>query len=206
MGEGERTERDDPATFFGVLGLTVRTLEDAGVPHVLVGSVAANVYGMPDEAGDLDLLIRPVDERRALDALRAAGFDTDETDQTWVSKAFRDGVMVDLITQLTGDLFLDDDMLASARRIDVHGTDVNVASPEDVVLIEAATNSPEIQAHWYKAISIVMRTPLDWGYLLERARLAPRRILALLIYAQSDDIEIPDDAVRALLDRIYATA
>jgi hypothetical protein len=44
----------------------------------------------------------------------------------------------------------------------------------------------------------------DWPYLLERARLAPRRVLALLIYAESDDIEVPRDAIDDLLARIYA--
>jgi predicted nucleotidyltransferase len=204
MGEGARTEDEDPSAFRHVLCRAGRALERASVPHLVFGSVASSHYGKPAASGDVDVLIAPADEGRALEELRRTGFETDETDQTWLSKAFLDGVMVDLVTQLTGDLFLDDEMLAHARRAMVGGCEVSMVSPEDLVLIEAATNSPETEAHWYLAIGILMRTELDWDYLLERARLAPRRILSLLVYAQSDDIEVPDRVVRQLLDRLYA--
>jgi predicted nucleotidyltransferase len=204
MGEGERTEQDDPAGFHRVLGDATRALMDGDVPYVLFGSIAASVYGKPERSGDIDLLIARADVRGALDALARAGFDTEETDPIWLSKAFRNGVMVDLMTQLTGGLFLDDEMLAHARRIELEGNALTVISPEDLIVIEVASNSAESQAHWYVAMRILMRTPIDWDYLLERARLAPRRILALLVYAQSEDIEVPARVVRELLDRIYA--
>jgi hypothetical protein len=205
MGEGGRTERDDPARFHDVLGRATRALEGDAVAHVVFGSIAASLYGRPEQSGDIDLLIGRADVQRALGALAHAGFETEETDPIWLSKAFLDGVMVDLMTQLTGALFLDDEMLAHARRIDVEGNEITVISPEDLVLVEVVTNSAESQAHWYVAIRILMRTPIDWDYLLHRARLAPRRMLALLVYAQSDDIEVPERVVRELLDRVYAT-
>jgi predicted nucleotidyltransferase len=203
MGEGERTERDDPAAFHRVLGRATHALEGAAVPYVLFGSIAAGLYGRPEQSGDIDLLIGRADIHRALDALAHAGFETEETDPAWLSKAFLDGVMVDLMTQVTGALFLDDEILARARRIYVEGNEVSVISPEDLLVIEVVSNSPGSQDHWYVAIRILMRTPIDWDYLLHRARLAPRRILALLVYAQSDDIEVPERVVRKLLDRVY---
>lgn len=203
MGEGELTEQDDPSRFHRVLGDAISALEGAAVPYVLFGSIAASVYGKPEQSGDIDLLIERAGVRVALDALSDAGFDTQETDPTWLSKAFRDGVMVDLMTQLVGGLFLDDEMRSHARRMDLAGNAIAVVSPEDLLVIEAAANSPENQAHWYVAIRILMRTPLDWKYLLERARLAPRRVLSLLVYAQSEDIEVPEQAVRDLLERVY---
>jgi predicted nucleotidyltransferase len=206
MGDGERTERDDPEMFHRVLGDATRALEDAEVPYVLFGSIAASVYGKPEQSGDIDLLIGRTDVQRALEALARAGFDTEETDPIWLSKAFRSGVMVDLMTQLTGGLFLDDEMLAHGRRIEVEGNEVRMISPEDLLVIEAASNSAESQAHWYVAIRVLLRTPIDWDYLLERARLAPRRILSLLVYAHSEDIDVPARAVRELLDRVYAPA
>lgn len=206
MGEGERTETDDPATFHRVLGRATHALEDADVPYVMFGSIAASLYGKPEHSGDIDLLIRRADVHHALDALEHADFRAEETDPIWLSKAFCEGVMVDLMTQLTGGLFLDDEMLAHARRVQIEGNDVAVISPEDLIVIEAVSNSAESQAHWYVAMRILMRTPIDWGYLLGRARLAPRRILALLVYAQSEDIEVPEHAVRELLDRVYASA
>jgi hypothetical protein len=40
--------------------------------------------------------------------------------------------------------------------------------------------------------------------LLRRARLGARRILALLIYAQSSDILVPSWAIRRLYEQVYA--
>ena len=122
MGEGELTEQDDPSRFHRVLGDAISALEGAAVPYVLFGSIAAGVYGKPEQSGDIDLLIERAGVRPALDALSGAGFDTEETDPTWLSKAFRDGVMVDLMTQLVGGLFLDDEMRSHARRMDLAGT------------------------------------------------------------------------------------
>ena len=36
-----------------------------------------------------------------------------------------------------------------------------------------------------------------------RARFAARRVLSLLIYAQSEDLLVPDAAIRSLYDEIY---
>jgi predicted nucleotidyltransferase len=204
MGRGSTTEQDDPETFSRVLGDAARALADAGMPYLVFGSLAVSTYGKEMASEDVDILIRPTDERRALHALAAAGFETDETDQTWLSKAVRDGVLVDLMVQLSGDLFLDDEMLERARRTDIRGVPVALISPEDQLLVAAATNTPETENQWYDAISILMRTRLDWPYLLERSRVAPRRVLALLIYAESDDIEVPRDAIDDLFARIYA--
>jgi hypothetical protein len=41
-------------------------------------------------------------------------------------------------------------------------------------------------------------------YLLRRGRVGARRMLALLIYAQSSDILVPDWVIRRLYDEIYA--
>jgi predicted nucleotidyltransferase len=204
MAEGAVTESSDAETFHRVLGRAVETLEEAGIAHVVFGSVAIGIYGRSGPSGDIDLLIRPADQSRALAALDRAGFRVDETDQTWISKAFLDGVMVDLIVQMRGDLFLDDDMLQRARRVEIHGNEVQLVSPEDAVLIEAASNAPEIESHWYQAVSIVIGTELDWAHLMSRARLAPRRVLSLLVYADADDIEVPRDAIRALYERVYS--
>ncbi len=197
------TESNDPETFHRVLGRAVEALEDSRIPYVVFGSVAVGIYGKPGPSGDIDFLIRPVDEKRALTALDRAGFRVDETDQTWISKAFLDGVMVDLILQVRGDLFLDEDALHRAKRVEIHGHELQLVSAEDAVLIEAASNAPEIESHWYQAISIIIGTQLDWPYLVSRARLAPRRLLSLLVYADADDIEVPRDAIRTLHQRIY---
>src|SRR5207302_1293508 len=44
---------------------------------------------------------------------------------------------------------------------------------------------------------------MNWPYLIKRARRAPRRILALLIYAQSNDIWIPNNIINELHSIIF---
>jgi hypothetical protein len=60
--------------------------------------------------------------------------------------------------------------------------------------------------HWHDALAILSHASIDWAYLLKRARRAPRRLLALLIYAQSNDIWIPNHAVAELSKTIFGEA
>src|SRR5439155_3429113 len=72
-------------------------LEDAEIPYALMGGLAASVYGRPRATDDIDVLVKPTDAKRALDALGAAGFDTEETNPKWIYKATRGGLTVDLM-------------------------------------------------------------------------------------------------------------
>jgi hypothetical protein len=47
-------------------------------------------------------------------------------------------------------------------------------------------------------LAIIAGHELDWDYLLMRARRGPRRVLSLLLYAQSTDLAVPDPVVRQL--------
>jgi hypothetical protein len=42
------------------------------------------------------------------------------------------------------------------------------------------------------------RSRIDWNYLIHRARHGAKRILSLLVFAQSNDLPVPADAVRAI--------
>jgi predicted nucleotidyltransferase len=203
MGEGAVTERDDPRTFHRVLREAAGALRGADVPYVVIGSVALAHHGDAAPSEDVDLFLRSADEARALEALGRAGFEIDPTDQTWLSKAHRDGVLVDLIVQVTGGLVCDAETLDRAVSIEVDGDELALVSPEDQVVIEAASNSAEADSHWYHALSILHRSRLDWPYLVARARRSPRRVLSLLVYAQSDDLDVPADAVAELLALVY---
>ena len=48
-----------------------------------------------------------------------------------------------------------------------------------------------------------MSSDLDWDYLERRARRAPRRVLSLLIYAQSIDLFVPNRVIRSLFEAAY---
>jgi hypothetical protein len=81
------------------------------------------------------------------------------------------------------------------------GLPVRIASPEDLIVIKAIVHKEETSRHWFDALAILSRSDIDWDYLLHRARRGARRVLSLLIYAQSRDILVPTWAVR----RLYQT-
>jgi hypothetical protein len=57
--------------------------------------------------------------------------------------------------------------------------------------------------HWGDALGVIADSELDWDYLARRARKGARRVLALLLYAQSNDLVVTDETVRALFDSLY---
>ncbi|HEV8420201.1 MAG TPA: nucleotidyltransferase [Actinomycetota bacterium] len=204
MAEGEVTQQDDAEAFARVLGRAVRALEREGVPYAVFGSLVSDLFGRPAPSGDIDLLVRPGDADRALDALASEGFTTERLDPTWIYKACLQGVLVDVIFRLKGDIYLDDEVMEHTRVVDLAGHDVRVISPEDAAMIEAVSNEAQSPDHWYNAVGIVARSDLDWDYLLRRARHAARRVLSLLVYCDSTDVPIPSRVIAALFESTYS--
>ena len=186
-----------------VLADAVGALERDEIPYVLVGGLASSLYGRPRTTRDVDLLVRKDDAKRALEALDTVGFETEETNPEWIFKAWRDDVTIDVIFWLKGDIYLDDEMLARSRLLDLEGVIVNVVPPEDLVVIKAAVHDEQTPRHWHDALGVIADNELDWDYLTRRARHSARRVLALLVYAQSNDLVVTDDVVRSLFESVY---
>ena len=202
MGELEQSGLSDGV--LAALGDVTDALEREGIPCVVIGGIASALYGRPRASDDLDILVAKNDADRALEALGAAGFDTERTNEQWIYKGFRDGVQVDVIFWLKGDLYLDDEMLARARRVDVGGRAVPVIAPEDLIVIKAIIHDEQTPRHWGDALGLVANCDdLDWDYLIHRGRHGARRLLALLVYAQSNDLLVSDDVVRKVFDVVY---
>lgn len=190
----------DDERFLAVLHETVRILEDEQVPHVLMGGLAVAALARPRWTHDIDIFLRLDDARRAMTALGEAGYETETTDHLWLYKATKDDVLVDLIFRSEGNIYFDDDMEARAVETDFKGERVRVMPPEDLIVTKAAAHQEDGGYHWFDAMSLLGTCDLDWDYLLHRSRHAVRRMLSLLLYAQSSDIAVPD----AVIDRFYA--
>ncbi len=202
--EGPSADAVDDGTFRAVLDAAAGALAEKGISHLLVGGVAAATYGRPRWTHDIDILVRPVDAGLALDALAAQGFETDETFPDWLYKADRDGVGVDVIFSMPGGVLLDDDMLARSREETVAGRTVRVIAPEDMLVIKAVVHDEHMPRHWHDGLAILAHADLDWEYLLRRARAhCARRVLSLLLYAQSNDIVVPNGPVRSLFQALF---
>src|SRR5436190_6453640 len=196
-------EQVDEATYLRVLRDVSALMDREAVEGILIGGIASAVFGRPRWSEDIDLFVRPQDAPVLLDALRAEGFDTDRTFPDWLYKAFLDGVLVDVIFKSSGDIYLDAEMLERARRESFHGLEVRVAAPEDLMVMKSIAHSEPTPRYWHDALSILSRSDIDWDYLLRRARAGPRRVLSLLLYAQSNDLPVPDAAIVRLFRSIY---
>jgi predicted nucleotidyltransferase len=187
-----------------VLGDTIQALDQVGVPYVFMGGIGAATHGRPRWTHDIDVFVRPEDAGRALAALADAGFRTEKTYPDWLYKAFEHDVMVDVIFKSLGGILLDEEMLERAEDEEVMGLTARVMAPEDLLVIKAIVHDEHMPRHWHDALAIISRCDLDWDYVVRRARRhGARRVLALMLYAQSNDLVVPAGPVRALFDTIF---
>ena len=190
-------------TFNRVLFAVLDALQERSIPHGLIGGVAASGLGRPRSTHDIDIFVRPEDAEAALVALAAKGFETERTDPRWLFKGWLDEMMVDIIFKSSGDIYFDDEMHRRCKLIPYHGRNIPAVSPEDMIIIKCAVHSELGPHHWHDALAILSHATLDYNYLLSRARRATRRVLALLIYAQSNDIWIPNDVIQILFQNVF---
>jgi predicted nucleotidyltransferase len=197
-------DEGEEAAFVRVLGETVGTLEREGVPYVLMGGIGSATHGRPRWTHDIDVFLRPEDAKRALAALEARGFEVEETYPDWLFKAFKSEVMVDLIFKSSRGILLDDEMIRRAERIEFKGVEVLVIPPEDLIVVKAVVHDEHMPRHWHDALAILAICNLDWDYLVQRARqYGARRVLSLLLYAQSNDLIVPNAPIRRIYEDLF---
>lgn len=192
------------AAFAAVLREAVAVTERADLEYLLIGGLASAALGRPRWTHDIDLLVAPEDAPRSLRELERAGFETERTDERWLYKAFKRDVLVDVIFRITNHIYLDAPMERRARRRELMGTHVWVASPEDQIVIKALVHQEQTPRHWHDALGLLLLEDLDWEYLLWRARHGVRRMLSLLVYADSNDSGVPAWAIGSLFEAAYS--
>lgn len=189
--------------FNQVLFAALDALQEGKIPYALIGGIAVSGMGRPRSTHDIDVFVRPEDADAALEALGRHHFETERTDRRWLYKGWMDEMMVDIIFKSSGDLYFDNEMQTRAVIAHYHGRDIPTVSPEDLIIIKAAVHSEIGPHHWHDALALLSHATIDWEYLLRRARRAARRILALLVYAQSNDIWIPNSVITELYNTIF---
>ncbi|HEY8278275.1 MAG TPA: nucleotidyltransferase [Bdellovibrionota bacterium] len=195
------TEEGD--RFNAVLFSALDAMEETKIPFALIGGVASSGLGRPRSTHDIDIFVRPEDAEATLRALAKKNFRTEKFDIEWLFKAFKDEILVDVVFRSKGDIYFDEEMQQHKRLVEYHGRKIPVVSPEDLAIIKCAVHYEGGPHHWHDALAILSHASIDWNYLLHRARRAPRRLLSLLIYAQSSDILIPNHVIAHLYDYIF---
>lgn len=192
---------------FEVFGEACRILEAAGIPHVMGGGVAVRAYGRTRPLKDADVFMRKEEVFRAMDALTAMGdFHTRDTDATWLYKAIKQNVLVDIIVRTTGNVHCTEQTFKRARRFELYGHSFLMMGPEDLLfrkILSHRDGRPDL----FDAFSM-LEQPIerfDWAYFLEMCRDQDiRRILGFLLWAQSEmanDV-IPNSVICELNDAV----
>jgi len=189
--------------FNRVLNDTVEALQESAIKYAFIGGIASGGLGRPRSTHDIDVFVMPEDAERALRALDRHGFRTEKTDPSWLYKGFKENILVDIIFKSKGEIYFDSEMVQRMISAEFHGRLLKLVAPEDLVIIKAAAHSELTPGHWHDAIALLSHAALDWEYLIRRARRAPRRILSLLLYAQSSDIFVPNWVVHELFNVVY---
>jgi predicted nucleotidyltransferase len=202
-GQSSSVETEESKRFDNALFATLDALEKSKIAYGLIGGVAAYTHGRPRPTQDIDIFLRPEDADNVLQVLEESGFTTNRFNPTWIFKAFKDDVLIDIIFRSEGNIYFDEEMNKHTVQVEYHGRPVRVVSVEDFILIKASAHSEEGHHHWYDALSVLAQSKVDWDYFLHRARKAPRRMLALLVYAQSIDIWVPNQVVQSLVNFIF---
>jgi predicted nucleotidyltransferase len=201
--EGEEPSAED---FEQALAEVAAVLDGSDVDYVLMGGVGTATMARPRSTDDIDVFVTPDHAAKVLELLEDAGFTTRVDDPIWLYKAFKHGVLVDVIFRSIGDIYVDDEMLTRAEVREFKGSRLRMIPPEDLLVIKAVAASEHSPHHWYDALAIIARQELDWDYVVKRARSAgPRRVLSLLLYAESTDLAVPVTALRDLLNQLYPT-
>ncbi|MDR3608369.1 MAG: nucleotidyltransferase [Oligoflexia bacterium] len=189
--------------FDRVLGETVEAMDESGLRYVFIGGIASGGLGRPRSTHDIDIFVMPEDAELALRALAKKNFRTERTDPTWLYKAFKEDILVDVIFKSKGEIYLDQEMYGRSITAPFHNRQLRLVAPEDLLIIKAVAHSELTPGHWHDATALLSHAKLDWPYLILRARRAPRRVLSLLLYAQSNDIWVPNYVIHELYEVVF---
>ena len=143
-------------------------LEQAEVPAMIGGGLAAWARGGPPTDHDVDFYLRPEDAQRALDALVEAGMQAETPPEGWLLKAYDGATLVDLIYRPAGGP-IGDEHFERATAMELMAQPVLVASVDDVLttkLLALSEQEPDFRSVLELARSL--REQIDWQFVSAR--------------------------------------
>jgi predicted nucleotidyltransferase len=162
-------------------------LRDAGVPFLLGGSLASWARGGPETRHDLDLMIKPEDSERALQALVDAGMEPEEPPEEWLVKAWDGDVLVDLIFNPKG-LPMTDEVIARGEELAVLGMEMRVMALEDVLVTKLmALSEHALRYESLLRIARALREQVEWDAVRDRTASSP---FARAFFVLAEGLEI----------------
>ena len=148
-------------------------LRKADVPFLLGGSLASWARGGPETRHDLDLMIKPEDVARAVEALEEAGMRPEQPPEEWLVKVWDGDTLVDLIYCPKG-LPMDDDVIARGEELSVLGMEIRVMALEDVMATKLmALTEHSLRYEGLLQIARALREQIDWAAVRSRTESSP---------------------------------
>jgi hypothetical protein len=142
-----------------------KALRDADVEFLLGGSLASWARGGPESTHDLDLMVKPADAQRAVDALVAAGMRPEEPPEEWLYKAWDGDVLVDLIHHPKG-IEVDDEVMARGDSLAVLSMEMRVMALEDVFVTKLmALSEHALRFEGVLQMARSLREQVDWEHV-----------------------------------------
>lgn len=126
---------DEPEDRVELFHDVLELLKNSRIPFAVSGAFSLRQHtGICRYTKDLDLFLTAENSAAALECLRAAGMECEIADPVWLSKAWRDGYFVDLITGMSNGLItVEDSWIQRARPAVVYGVETRVLAPEELV-------------------------------------------------------------------------
>ena len=187
----------------------LRTLNDTGIPYVVGGAFAKHAYtGVWRNTKDLDIFLKPDDLKTALEALAAAGYETEVTIEHWLAKATRAPYFVDLIFGAGhGQLAIDDGWFEHSRPVTIAGVQTRLIPLEELIVSKAYIaeryrfDGADI-AHLIRGV----QGQVDWQRVLDRlgghrSLLLWHLLLFYFVYPGHADY-LPQDLMVQLFERV----
>jgi hypothetical protein len=146
----------------------IRDAEASGIPAGIGGGLAFSFYSCRQRnTKDVDLLVRPADKDKVIEILSNHGFedyfDQAQYDRSWIYRAYREGVIFDIIWTLPNHRFeVDDDWFKRAKAAQIHGQQVKLITMEDLIRVK---------------LYVVQRNRTDWPDIMN------------VIYQQAENIQ-----------------
>jgi hypothetical protein len=148
-------------------------LRGANVPFLLGGGMAVWARGGPGTGHDLDLLVRPEDADRALQALVETGLRPEKPPEGWLYKAWDGDVLVDLIFRQVGEP-VGDELFARAEELEVNAVSMQVMALEDVMVAKLkALDEHELDYERPLEFARALREQIDWNDVRQQTRDSP---------------------------------
>ena len=147
-------------------------LREAGIDHVLVGSLAAWARGGPEACSDVDFLVHPEDADRALEVFAEQGLRTERPPEGWLVKAYDGDVLVDVIFDPQGPR--PEDTFANSEVMPVLSQDMRVQAADDFMV----TKLLAFEEHYLPfdellPVARALQEQIDWASVRARTEDSP---------------------------------